>query len=97
VLIAAGGCFALPAASDTDLLLVERLGPADDQAAPDATDFDLSSPEANDFDANDMAAESDSSADTPLSRQVKRIGLGVSPIILFVLLVWGLSRLPFVH
>jgi hypothetical protein len=30
-------------------------------------------------------------------RQAKRIGLCLSPIVVFVLLIWGLSRLPFVH
>lgn len=97
-LIAGGGCFALPTAgiNDDGLLLVESVAPADG----DLADADLSGPAADD----DMAVEGEMSAESEKAaasrefvRQAKRIGLGISPIILFVLLVWGLSRLPFVH
>ena len=44
-----------------------------------------------------LAADDEEIDNSQLVRQAKRYGLGISPIILFVLLVWGLSRLPFVH
>jgi hypothetical protein len=99
VLIAAGGCFALraPGENGSDVLLAELSLPADQAASDDLANADFSSDEADDQCAEAAADYEDAATSSELARQAKRYGLGISPIILFVLFVWGLSRLPFMH
>ena len=102
VVIGAGGCFALGAAGvfDTDWRLAEMAKA--DVPKPQANHFDDDgTAEADDDAAADgdeqVMVRKDASAETAVAREAKRIGLSLSPIILFLLLIWGLSRLPFVH
>ena len=104
LLIAVGGCLALAAAgvSEADLRSFELANAADGPG--NLASADSASQKANDLSDNESGDDYEMSADradpgveTAVVRQAKRISLGLSPIIVFVLLIWGLSRLPFVH
>jgi hypothetical protein len=101
VVVAVGGCFALAAAGvfETDWRLAEMASA--DLSKPQASDADADQTAAADqlaADRDDQAAHrEEASAETAVVRQAKRVGLSLSPIIVFLLLIWGLSRLPFVH
>jgi len=100
VLLAAGGCYAIPTAggTETDLLLVEMVGPAGSAGVGELPSAGASDVEPTPFGDNQNTADSeDAGGNTAAMRQAKRIGLCLSPIVVFVLLIWGLSRLPFVH
>jgi hypothetical protein len=111
VLIAAAGCFALAAAGvfETDLRLAEMANA--ELPKPLASHFDGNgrgghkdlAADSDDLGGDDIGGD-DAAADreavgveTAVVRQAKRISLGLSPIIVFLLVIWGLSRLPFVH
>jgi hypothetical protein len=101
VVVAAGGCYLLPTVGVTEheVLLVEIVGPAGGRNEGDHPSDEAPSADENDFSSDSLPTGGASAAagDTPVFRQAKRIGLGLSPIIIFVMLIWGLSRLPFVH
>lgn len=99
VLAAAAGCFVLSAAGvfETESRLAEmaKADASDPQA--NQADADDATADGTDADRKQMIERMAAKADTPAVQQAKRIGLGLSPIIVFLLLIWGLSRLPFVH
>jgi hypothetical protein len=74
------------------------VGPAGSEGAGELASAGASDVEPTQFGDNQNTADSeDAGGNTAAMRQAKRIGLCLSPIVVFVLLIWGLSRLPFVH
>ncbi|HTU27289.1 MAG TPA: hypothetical protein VMF30_17910 [Pirellulales bacterium] len=95
--VAVVGCLALAAAgvTDEDLWAADQTAVAADVAGGDAHDRSAGDDQEQVEIEQSMKKKIDT--DTPVMRQAKRIGLGLSPIFLLILLIWGLSRLPFVH
>ena len=86
--VAVVGCFALAAAGVTD----EDLWAADQTAAAAVAGGDAHDRSADDDQEQieiEQPVKKKFDSDTPVMRQAKRIGLGLSPIFLLILLIWG--------
>jgi hypothetical protein len=99
--IAISGCLVLPTAgnTETNLLMAEVIKPENSGTASARANADQ--PAAQQLAIEQPLADADEEMDfepsSEFARQARRYGLGFGPIVLFVLLVWGLSRLPFMH
>ncbi|HEX4142818.1 MAG TPA: hypothetical protein VHY91_04645 [Pirellulales bacterium] len=93
--VAVAGCFGLAAAGvfDTDWRLAEMASAELSKAQAADADDDQATAEGD----PQAADHEDAGSETAVVREAKRVGLSLSPIIVFLLLIWGLSRLPFVH
>jgi hypothetical protein len=103
VLIAVGGCSILAARNRAEnptlavLEIVESSEGASGEDNNDRQNAEIEDQAGAELDHGQAAGDSRPQNRRTLMHQVKRLGMGVVPIVLFVLLVWGLSRLPCVH
>jgi hypothetical protein len=102
LLIAVGGCSFLavrgPAQTIT-LAAVDVVGANQGAAGENADRQDSGGddPQALQEDWQQVTGSARQEKSSSFMRQAKRLGMGIGPIAAFVLLVWGLSRLPFMH